>query len=230
MSCATRRKASRALERARARAHSCLPMSPYNNITILENRRRCRDLERFKSLVHQYETCLRGVPHGCESGTSEDARSKINYMRLRIRDILASAGVNPVMTVQAPPIRGSRVFTVHLIQDIFQLGQFGMGLSPVKDIVELAIGRYRDDWTKALVRTFNPLFWVGRILDLVASTPILVLGKFGVQKDRLEASVLGRVLKGAFWLAGGLVPVLTLLQMLGVLERLKNALGLGVTR
>ncbi len=203
-------------------------MRSYKKITLWENRRAVKDLKDYKDLVITYFNNIRRSPLAdvVQNNKSIRARSRINQARTRISDIFIMAGVNPIILCTPPPAIGGATSRIDLVTNVFMMHQHHIEPQALIDMLEVAIGKYNDDYPKAKFRTFTPFFWVGLLLNFVASLPFMFLGKMGLDQVRIESSLIGRLLKGVFWLATFLAAVLSILHLLGFLEVVKRVIGL----
>ena len=94
------------------------------------------------------------------------------------------------------------------------------------DVIDRGIGTYEADSKAARFRTFNPFWWFGRALIWIGRLPIWFLGKLGFNGAEIEKTTWGKITKGVFSVLGGIGSLLTVLNLLGLLARLKAASGL----
>ena len=89
------------------------------------------------------------------------------------------------------------------------------------DVIDQGIGIYETDRRAALLRTINPFFYLGIVLDWIVRVPFLLLGKAGFDQQKVEMSFVGRVIKGTIYIVTALASLLTVLQLLNYLEPVK---------
>jgi hypothetical protein len=109
-----------------------------------------------------------------------------------------------------------------LVDNIFNLHQLKISPQTLFDYVERAIGVYRDDKVKSLVRTLNPLFWLSIVLDYVSGLPFTVLGALGLNLSKIEDGLVGKFLKGCFRVAVVVTVLAVILDHQGYLDPIKQ--------
>ena len=197
-------------------------MSYFKKITIWGNCKRVKLLVEFRSLVVNYFNNLKHSDYGLEVHENEKAkqvRREINMNLDKMYSIIISAGVNPTIYYSPPPAVGGFAGDIDLIHNIFRLHNFQIAPQGLLDYIERAIGIYENDKINALLRTVNPLFWIGLILDYIASLPFKVIGKIGFNQKKIESSIMGRIIKGVLYLIMVLAAFLTVLEKIGYLEK-----------
>lgn len=196
-------------------------MRPCKKITLWENRKRAKLLIDFRGLVVTYFDNLEHSRFGLGVRENEEARqvrSKINMSLHKIHSVIISAGVNPIIYYSPPPAVGGLTENIDLMHNIFNLHRFKIGPQELLDFMDRAIGIYENDRLNALLRTINPLFWLGLILDYIVSLPFKVIGKIGFDQKKIESSIMGKFIKGALYLIMVLAAFLTVLEKIGYLE------------
>jgi len=204
-------------------------MRRYNQMTIWANKRARQDLSEFRNLVVEYfnNAISRGVLGNeiNENATAMQCRQKINLMSNRVAEWAAATGHDSGVVYREAPMLGGRVYSVHLIHNVFSLVDFQISPSKLIDTLEKAIGVYSDDARRAVIRIFNPLFWLGRIFDWVSSIPFMFLSVFGVNQDKAEANIIGRFVKGVLYSIQVIAAFLAIADKLGFLENVKKICG-----
>ncbi len=188
-------------------------MRYYKKISIRENKRRVSLLVEFRNQVVDYFNDITSFTtfRTIEGKTAEKLRIKINRNLRNIYSILLAVGVSPL------------VGDIDILQNIFLIPKLPL-VEPQRllDHIERAIGVYEHDQKKATWRTINPLFWLGLLLDYFVNLPFKVIGRFGFDQMKVETSILGRIIKGVGWLFTRLAAFLTVLQLIGYLEKFKS--------
>jgi hypothetical protein len=203
-------------------------MRSWKRITAIENSRRLQVLTEFRGLVIKYFNSIKpghGMGAPIENEAAQMARSEINRLMDDAHKIVLAAGVNPTLTWTPPPMVGGYVHNVDLVINIFNLGRFEISPNLLLDMIDRAFGIYDRNRSAAMVRTFNPLFYFGRALGLLADLPFVAAGRAGMNRQRMEESLLGKLLKLIIYLAGGVASILTILHLMGWLEPLKAQFG-----
>ncbi|MCD6271380.1 MAG: hypothetical protein J7K30_00705 [Deltaproteobacteria bacterium] len=157
-----------------------------------------------------------------EEEAARVARVKINRVMVETHDIILNSGINPTLTWTPPPALGGYVRDIDLIQNIFNLHGFRIGPDEVMDYIDKTIGIYESNHKPSLIRTFNPFFYIGLVFDAISELPFIAIGKFGFNRQKVESSVIGRVVKGILYLITVVAALLTILQILDYLEPVKR--------
>jgi len=148
-------------------------MIPYNQLTIIRNRYRARELREFRKWVEVYFE--RSEPDG-DDGVfdlegARAARSHINRMLPRVLANVRAAGIEgpSARDVNTDPGRG--LGRVDVLSRIFT-ARFGDGVDQeILDVLDMAIGVYDGDLGVAWIRTINPLYYSGRLLAFLMRGP-----------------------------------------------------------
>lgn len=197
---------------------------------IWANRNAQRDISEFRNLVVEYYSNVT-APHALalrEAQENERAariRPQINMMRTRVAYWVDAVG-GSVVGYSEPAMVGGRRYNVDLVANVFNLQRLMLEPSILTDELEKAYGAYQDDAAWSLLRTVNPLYWLGRLLDSIASLPFTLLGRLGFNKEKVEDSIWGRIVKGALYLVQVIAALVAALDKLGWLDRVKHFLHL----
>ncbi|RKU11579.1 hypothetical protein C6502_07755 [Candidatus Poribacteria bacterium] len=199
-------------------------MRHYARILIWENKRRLNKLREFRSLMIRYFNNSRvGLGGGrVEESAAKEARREINRLRGEIHSIILNSEINPSFSWTRPTAAGGDETEIDLIEDIFNLDQFDIGPNNVLGLIDRAIGEYESNRRSAFVRTINPFFYLGRVLDTISDLPFIVIGILGFNRQKIKASVVGRLVKGILYLIIIVAAILTILHLLGFLEPIKQ--------
>ena len=195
-------------------------MRYYTRILIWENRKRLNKLREFRSLVIRYFNHSRvGFGGGrVEESAAKEARREINRLKKKIHSIVLNSEIDPVFSWTPPSVVGGGETEIDLIDDIFNLDQFDIGPSNLLDIIDRTIAQYDSNRKSALIRTFNPFFYIGLALHTISELPFIVIGLFGFNRQKLQTSAIGRLIKGALYLITVIAAFLAILHLLGFLE------------
>ena len=107
---------------------------------------------------------------------------------------------------------------IDLIEDLFNLDQFDIGPNNVLGIIDKAIEQYDANRKSAFIKTLNPLFYLGIVLDTISDLPFIVIGLFGFNRRKIQTSGIGRAIKGTLYLITVIAAGLAILHLLGFLE------------
>src|SRR4026209_327475 len=167
-------------------------LKPHDQLTLVRNLHRSRELRLFRDLVEIYfirfERGANDVPMDWEG--AQAARSRINQMLPRVIQMVRAAGLGGPVGSAATTDPGLALGRVEVIQRIFS-ARYVDGLDQeILDILDMALGVYEDGRLMAAVRTINPLHYAATALSFLARLPRRVLAVLGVRR-RLPASRLG---------------------------------------
>jgi hypothetical protein len=112
-----------------------------------------------------------------------------------------------------------------LLDNVFDLPRFQIPHTDLLDHLDRAIGIYRS-WIGPLRRKlFNPFYWIGWGLTLLAEVPFRILDAVGFNGAKAEGSILGRLTKAVIQfvtlVGGGTISLLTILEKLDLVDGAK---------
>jgi uncharacterized coiled-coil protein SlyX len=174
-------------------------MKPHDQLTIVRNRHRARELRLFRELVETYfersDRDVNDVPMDWEG--AQAARSRINQMLPRVIQIVRAAGLGEGAGTPASTDPGLALGRVEVLQRIFS-ARYGDGLDQeIFDVLDMALGVYEGGRFMALARTINPLHYAATMLAFLARAPRRVLAALGLWRyqraSRLGAADLARL-------------------------------------
>jgi hypothetical protein len=161
-------------------------MNPHDQITIVRNLHRSRELRQFRDLVETYfersERDVNDVPMDWEGARA--ARSRINQMLPRVLQIVRAAGLGggSISGATTDP-GGPPVGRVEVLQRIFS-ARLGDGLDQeIVDVLDMALGVYEGSRVMALGRTINPLYYAAQILAFLGRAPRRMLAAIGLGRS-----------------------------------------------
>jgi hypothetical protein len=157
-------------------------MKPHDQLTIIRNRHRARELRLFREAVEIYfersERDVNDVPMDWEG--AQAARSRINQMLARVIQIVRAAGVGGPVGTSAITDPGPALGRVEVLQRIFSV-RTGDGVDQeILDVIDMALGVYEGGQYLALARTFNPFYYAGTALAFIARLPRRLLAALGL--------------------------------------------------
>ncbi len=200
-------------------------MRYYTKIPFWENKRRLTLLQKFRELVVLYydNTDAHWMVEGrIESDRAREIRVEINRMINEIHSIINMSDINTMTYYTPPPAIGGYAHHIDLILNIFELQSYRIGENRILDYIDRAIGVYQNDFIPSILRTINPFYWIGIILDYIVSLPFILIGKAGFNQKKAEVSFLGKFLKIIFYLMSGTAAFLAILNYLGYLDNFKR--------
>ena len=202
-------------------------MRHYSKILIWENKRRFNKLIEFRELAIEYFNNSR--PTGWENSSriqddaAIEARFKINLVIDEVHSIILTSGTIPILSWTAPAAIGGRAEEIDLITNIFNLNGFQIEPNHVLDFIDRAIGIYQSNHKSACWKTVNPFFYIGVVLDAISNLPFIAIGKLGFNRQKIEASLIGRIFKGVFCIGSWIAIIITILDFFGYLDVLEPA-------
>ena len=170
-------------------------MKPYDNITILRNRHRARDLRMFRELVQTYfersERLTDDMLADWEGARA--ARSEINQMLPRVIQIVRAARLDVV--AEYPGAGGA---DVEILRNIFSPRYSDGAEQEILDLIDMALGIYEASRFNALARAVNPFHYTFAALGWLAAIPRRSLIALGVlplrpRAPRIEEETLVRL-------------------------------------
>jgi hypothetical protein len=166
-------------------------MKPHDQLTIIRNRHRARELRRFREAVETYfersERDVNDMPMDWEG--AQAARSRINQMLARVVQIVRAAGVGGPAGTSAVTDPGPTLGRVEVLQRIFSV-RTGDGLDQeILDVIDMALGVYEGGQYLALARTVNPFYYAATFLAFLARLPRRLLASLGLWPQRRRSRV-----------------------------------------
>ena len=204
-------------------------MTHFNKLPYWETDRRISDLENFREDVIAYVDATRTEPtFGRRVDTDESRAMKpsINMAIDRIRKTVLATGINTSIYYREAPVAGGRAYDLDVISNVLSLTEFQIPYDTATGLLERAIGVYKDDLPKAKRRTFNPFWWVGKVLTWFSHVPFAIIGKAGFDAGKAEGSLVGKFISLIFYLIPIAAGLLAILDRLGFLDETKVLLGI----
>jgi hypothetical protein len=153
-----------------------------------------------------------------EESAAKEARRDLNRLRDQIHSIILSSEMDPSFSWTRPAAAGGDDMEIDLIEDLFNLDQFGIGPNNVLGIIDKTIEQYDANRKSAFIRTLNPFFYIGVALNTISDLPFIVIGLFGFNRQKIQTAGTGRAIKGTLYLITVIAAVLAILDLLGFLE------------
>ncbi len=195
-------------------------MRHYRKIPFWENRRRLNLLGRYKYLVVLYFKNSKAgfLNNRIENDEAANARAEINHGLDEIYKIIISSDVKPSIIWTPPPNVGGNVQRIDVLHNIFNIHDYRIPPNNLLDFFERSIGIYTNDSSRAFWRTINPFYWFGQLFDFIVGLPFTLIAKAGFNRNKVEASSVGRIVKGLLYLVTVLASFLTILKLTGHLD------------
>jgi hypothetical protein len=200
-------------------------MKHHKRMTIFQNLECIRTLKKFKKLSERY---FENVDYGSygltavEKPKAKAIRSQLNLMLERVKRALSSVEISPDICDASRLTAPEHEEGVYLVDNIFNLHQLKISPQTLLDYVERAIGVYRDDKFKSVIRSLNPLFWLSIVLDYISSLPFTILSALGFERSKIEDSSFGKFLKGCFRVAVVVTVLAAILYHQGYLDPIEQ--------
>ncbi len=198
-------------------------MTYYNKRTIFGNRYCQHHLNEFRNDIIeyfnnvQYDRYERG---NIENESAIQVRSIINQKVPLAHKLISATGIDTKILYSPPPMIGGYRQNIDVLANIFNLRTYSISPVTVLDLVDRAIGVYVHDETSSLIRTLNPLFWLGELLDFIISLPFRLLRRAGIPTQKIEESYFVKIAKVMLYI----VSLLAGLEQLGWIKVISSFL------
>jgi len=204
---------------------------PHLQIPIWENRRRVKVLERFKGWLNHFCALVHDPQEGATSPRAMELRQSIEQQKPAAISMIHSAGISTDITPGQHALLANRgkIYEVSeeldLLEDFFWLETPGLQREAIS-LPDRAIGVYEEGKSAAWMRTFNPLFWLARVIDGLAESSFKMVALFGrnPQKDRRTRA--GRLIAGIEKLLLWAAALAAILEFLGFRTGVRHLLNL----
>ncbi|MDE0092196.1 MAG: hypothetical protein OXN83_02790 [Oligoflexia bacterium] len=203
-------------------------MTHFKRKTFFENRYSLNKLIEFRNLVVDYSKNLSYNPYFpptrrdlVENQKAINIRTEINKVIDSVRKILLEANIPVGIIYSFPPAAGGRITNLDLLLNIFNLKDYDVPLQQLIDIIDRGIGVYSDDKIWSIIRTFNPINYFMRLLEFIFNIPFNLLKNIGFDTQKIETNFIVKTIKFIYLCICSLVSFLTLLNLLGYLEKFK---------
>ena len=188
----------------------------FAKIPIWENQRRIKALWGFRNL---YIDRIKRPPGN---------RSEINQQKPAIQKMVALAGIEAYRATRRT--EGGTI-DIDALADLFELEIHRVRPTLPVDVIEEAIGVYRDDQAKSWFRTFWPFFWLARLVDWMADRFFnLLVALVGADPNKAKSSSFGRVFTAlkelTLWVATVVATIVAVLEFLGYETSIRRFLHL----
>jgi hypothetical protein len=204
-------------------------MKILGDLTIFEIKDRIEFLTITRDEIVKYFNDTSTSYTGLERSEGQGAvklRSKINLNIHKAREYVFATGVNPYIYYTPPPMVGGHASNIDLFLNIFNLAIFQLDPRLLTDAIEQALGKYDNEQKSAIIRTFNPFWWLFKLIKSIAYFPFWILQSAGVNTTKFERSFFGKIIKLIFDLAVFIAAVLAILAAFGwqdtVINYIKN--------
>ena len=136
--------------------------------------------------------------------------------------MIVQSEINPILTWRAPATIGGFVRKVDLVYNIFNLEDFLLDANSTIDVIDRSIGIYESNVKWARIKIFNPFFYIGLVLDFISRLPFIALGKLGLNRQMMEVSVVGRLVKSVLYLIQVIAALIAIYQFWDYWTPVKN--------
>ena len=200
-------------------------MRYFKKITVFENKKRITTLKLFKEYVKQYFNNIKHIMYGSEISENETAkeyRSKINLILNQVHAYIIFSGVKTTIYYSPPVTTGGIAGQVDLLHNIFNFHNLQLDSKQLMDSIERSIGIYENDRVQSIIRTFNPFFWIDFVFTYFSRIPFKIIGSIGFNQNKLESSILGKIIKMILYLIMVFSAFLTVLDKLNLLDSFRS--------
>jgi hypothetical protein len=205
---------------------------PYRKIPVGENQRRIEVLNQFRQLLWQFLQPLGQDAAFIKDHVTEQRRRAINQAMPSAARFVRLTGLSSAVPDSQREYLSSRSKFAAVDAKLDLLDGFFWQETPglqqqALDLVDQAIGVYKDDEPAARFRTFNPFFWLGFPFDWLAESLFaFAVRLFGHNPQKVRNSGFAIVVvlleKIIFWAAA----LATVLEFLGFQTGLRHLLHL----
>lgn len=177
----------------------------YKEITIFELDKRIKFLIESREDTVNYFSQLSYdlMDHPAENKSASELRQKINYNLSKIEKFISATGTRTSIFYSPPPAIGGIQGNIDLFANIFNLDKFDISPKWITDCFEKSIGIYNNERKSAIIRTFNPFWWLWKLIKVIIGIPFFILNEAGFDSGRFENSILGKIIKLALEVAVG---------------------------
>jgi hypothetical protein len=187
----------------------------------LENKRRIKHLQFFRDVylmgLWGYTKLLISAATG-KPFTAEECRSEINRRLPSVKEMVRLADISALRDWATVRKDDERV-QIDVLEQLWYLEKLRLSYRAPSDLVEEAIGKYQADQFNSWVRTFNPFYWIGRLINLVIGELFNVVALVGANPETARNSSTGHIISviGKFlgWLACIVAAVIAVLEFFG---------------
>ena len=168
------------------------------NVTFWQNIARRKILRDYRSLIEKY---FRDIDYNeysrniIDSDDSKEIRRKLNNQNESIQSIFREVGASPIVVYTPPPAIGGYIQNINLVDNLFNLQKFDIEIQALVDFIDQVDGVYQQDFISSIVRTINPFYWLGKLLELIARVPFFFLGSIGLNQKQIEGCFVGKLVK-----------------------------------
>jgi len=196
-------------------------------ILYWEARRRLNLLLTFRQRVEDYYARAEwdlSSQEWEEDGEARGLRRQINEEMPDVTVATLFVGVSMNILYTPPAITGGPASHMSLLESIFILPKLGIPHANLLDGLDRAIGTYRS-WLRPLWRKlFNPFYWLGWGLSLIAGIPFRLLDAAGFEVAKAEGSFWGKTTKAVIALVTAVGTTLGVLEKLDLLSPVVSAI------
>ena len=168
-------------------------------LTYWQNQKRVKLLNEFICLVKDYFGNIEwkhGLSVTVDVEKGKKLRSAINLIMSPAAEFIKDSGV--ASSVYWIHQQTRITIPVDLIENIFNLKDYGIPKQKPVDVIEQAIGAYNADYKASVWRTWNPWFWLEKVIKKISSFPFKVLKEVGFDSDHIAKTFGGKLLKILF--------------------------------
>ncbi len=171
----------------------------YTDITIFEINHRIEFLQAERDRVISYFNSLK--PRNAfdesdrEDKKSQKIRQEINFNLNKTRKFVLETNVSTHIFYSPPPAVGGLQGNIDLFENMFSLERFQISPQTLTDCIDKSIGIYANNRRKAIIRTFNPLWWIWKFVKTIVSFPFYLIQEAGFNSTKMENSFVGKVYK-----------------------------------
>jgi hypothetical protein len=166
----------------------------YDKIPIWENKDRIKYLTFFRDLWLEGTFAADQVLVSPATGKpfrQEERRSELNRRIPAVKEMVALADI-PTLRDWVTIRKDDELVRVDILEQFWYTDKLRLSYRAPSDVVDEAIGKYQTDQRASWVRTFNPLYWLGRLIDWLIGKAFNVVSLFGGNPRAARNSPVGR--------------------------------------
>lgn len=180
-------------------------MKAYNTLTIISNLYRQKKLTEFRWDIDTYFSNIKSESFSYEhvmNKIAEEKRKSINFKLYRMKKYIRSTWM-PTDIYYSDPISTWWIrWNIDIFDNIAQSFRFHFNKEKYFDTIDKAIWIYKNDLFFSLLRTFNPLYWLNKIITIFINIPFYILwfSGFNISEESFSNSIITKCLKLVMWI------------------------------
>lgn len=202
-------------------------MTYYKNLTFIWNKKRQESILEFRNNIVMYFNNIQGSDYSLNMIENDEAKKARTYINLNLKTVKKYIHYSLVSTSWSirPPFQSYIIENFDFLDNIFSFNNYWLKAQTFTDILERSIWVYKEDYNNALLRSFNPFWWINKVINLISLIPIKIISMFWFNEENIEKSFIWKIIKWLFWLIAWVLWIIwTIIQIsekLWYLDKLK---------